>query len=689
MSHYAHTVALLVILLYTTHSVAQPDSISELPLFLQDDIESYLDNLSEEEEFDFIDLSEYLLELQQTPLNLNKADRQSLEDLVIISDLQINALISYREKYGQLTSIYELQAIPYFDTRTIKSILPYISIEESVANPIKTISKMMLHGRNELYVRASTILEQKKGYAIDTRTGLPKYASNPHQYYLRFKHSYESKLSYGFTLEKDPGEPFFKDINAAGFDYQSFYLMAKNVTKNISDIIIGDYSLSWGQGLVMHTGYRTGKGSFTTKIKRSGRALRPYTSVNEFAYLRGIAASLSFNKLKTTAFFSNTKRDGNLAYNDLENEYYITSLQRSGLHRTQAEIADKNAVRHTAGGLRTQWQEGNFAIAANYLFNNLSKSLDPINRAYNVFSFEGQQLHNASIDYGFTWKNIHLFGEWALNPIGAGALNTGAMIAVDKRADIALHFRNVPAQYHALQSRPFAESSVGNNERGIYIGSEIQLNPQFRISLYADHWQHPWLRFRIDAPSGGQEQFIRLTYEKRKDFQLYAQFKNEKKAINIRSDFFNEIHDRSKKNLRVHYIKKKEKIELRSRCEFVFISTPDKFSERGFLLFQDFLFKPRFKPFSFTTRISYFNTDGYNSRIYAYENDVLYRFSIPASYGHGIRFYTNLRYKIGDITIESRVARSHFFDQESIGSGNELIENNTRTNVTFQLRYIF
>jgi hypothetical protein len=52
------------------------------------------------------------------------------------------------------------------------------------------------------------------------------------------------------------------------------------------------------------------------------------------------------------------------------------------------------------------------------------------------------------------------------------------------------------------------------------------------------------------------------------------------------------------------------------------------------------------KPYSISARLSGFETGGYNSRIYAYERDLLYYYSIPALQHIGYRNYILVNYKI-------------------------------------------
>jgi hypothetical protein len=87
-------------------------------------------------------------------------------------------------------------------------------------------------------------------------------------------------------------------------------------------------------------------------------------------------------------------------------------------------------------------------------------------------------------------------------------------------------------------------------------------------------------------------------------------------------------------------------VELRSRVETVWYVQNLKQKETGFLFYSDVSVKPAFKPFSFNARVQYVETDGYNSRLYAFENTVLYNFSIPPLYDQAFRYIVNVNYRL-------------------------------------------
>ena len=89
-------------------------------------------------------------------------------------------------------------------------------------------------------------------------------------------------------------------------------------------------------------------------------------------------------------------------------------------------------------------------------------------------------------------------------------------------------------------------------------------------------------------------------------------------------------------------------------------------------------------------RYAVFNVDDYAARIYTYENDVLYAYSIPAYQGQGYRFYILGRLKLRrSIDLWLRYAQTTYFDRDEIGSGGEKIVGNTKGELKLQARIRF
>jgi len=86
-------------------------------------------------------------------------------------------------------------------------------------------------------------------------------------------------------------------------------------------------------------------------------------------------------------------------------------------------------------------------------------------------------------------------------------------------------------------------------------------------------------------------------------------------------------------------------------------------------------------------RFAVFDTDTYNARIYAYESDMLYNFSIPAYYSQGTRFYLNLKYSVTKyLDFWIRYSQSYYSDLDVISSGLSEIQGNTKSEIKAQIR---
>lgn len=682
---------------------AQTDSIAPAATGVQEDqIEDFIQSTGEESDFDFNTVFENLAFYESHPLDLNECSREDLSDLNLLTELQVNNLMQYRLDVGKLIALYELQAVPGFDLPSIRRILPYVSVGGDWLTTRIPFKKLITSGENTFFMRWDRVLEEKHGYSpLVPGQSTSRYLGDANHYYLRFKHNFSNRFSAGFTAEKDPGEPFFAGQNKNGFDYYSAHLYWRDPFKGVKALAIGDFMISFGQGLVLFNGFAPGKSSTVTNIKRNAKVIRPYTSVNEASFMRGAAATFSLSKkMSLTTFASYRYRDANVLAVDttdlLGEDPSFSSLQLSGLHRTTSEMADKNALQQFAGGGCLDFEGDQLHVSGNILYNRFDKTLKRAPALYNQYQFSGNQLINASIDYSYLYRNINFFGETAISDNGAVATVNGILMSLDKTFDLSLLHRYLPRNYQVIAPNPFAESSSGSNEQGLYLGIQYRPGNKWLLSAYADIWKHPWLRFNVDAPSVGSEYLVRLTYTRKKEMDVYFQFKlktTEKNASAGEADYSRVAQLVEATRLQARFqlsYKINPFLELRNRIEYSWYKAGIGPSYQGYLVYQDAIFKPKDFPLSLTARVALFDTDGYNARIYAYENDILYSFSVPPYYGKGIRYYLNLRYRASKLlTIEAQIAQTRYSHQDVISSGLEAIMASHKTLVKGQVTFHF
>jgi hypothetical protein len=229
--------------------------------------------------------------LREHPVNLNTASREDLKplhELVLLTDIQITAILNYRDKLGNFISIYELQSVPYLDLETIKAILPYVRVNSDISQFQVKLHDELLRGDYTILLRGQQILEEQKGYTPSDSTYPTRYLGSPLGLYFRFRYQYGTKLSYGITGQKDPGEEFFKGSQRQGFDFYSFHFYYTG-NKFLKALALGDYELKFGQGLIVAHGFGVSKSSLVMTVKYGeehfDRTLPPMSSTSSVAAL--------------------------------------------------------------------------------------------------------------------------------------------------------------------------------------------------------------------------------------------------------------------------------------------------------------------------------------------------------------------------------------------------------------------
>ncbi len=635
----------------------------------------------------------YLQQLQEWkkhPLDLNGASESDLKDFLFLKPLQIQSFVAYRLLLGKFISIYELQAVPFWDVETIVRIKPYIFVG-SALSVHEDMQQRFSRGQKSVLLRVSQVLEKSKGFTALDSSG-PKYLGSPQHIVFRYKYQYKNLLQYGILGDKDPGEQFFKGSQKQGFDFYSFHLFARNIGA-IKQLALGDYSVNLGQGLISWQTLAFRKGADAMAIKRQADVLRPYNSPGEFNFHRGVGVTVQKNNWQATGFVSYKKLSANGVQDTLTNDDYVSSIQNAGYHRTTTELADKNSIAQLAFGGNLSYNKNSMHIGFNAIHYGFSKPLQKDPYPYNMFNFTGKSLTNASIDYGYTYKNMHVFGEEATDNHGNLATVNGLLASLDAKMDVALLYRNISRSYASLYANAFTESTLPINENGFYMGLSLHPEPTVRLDAYADVFSFPWLRYRVDRPSNGSEYFVQFTWQPNKQIQVYTRYRNESKAINLSGTNLpaHVTVNRPQQNWRTHLAYKiSPEIMFNGRVEMLWLDKQSDAPETGFLGFVEIGYNPKSKPYGGNIRLQYFESDSYDSRLYAYESDILYSYSIPPSFLKGYRYYVNLNYDVSKkLTVWLRFARSIYPDQTSVGTGNDEILKNHRSEVKVQGMWYF
>jgi hypothetical protein len=693
----AAIVWLFVALLFAGTAKAQTDT-STTPDPVQQQIENLSENL-ENEDADYTNLIDNLSYYAAHPLNLNTASREDLEDLGLLNDVQLNALLAHREKFGTLISVYELQAVDGFDLELIFRILPYIKVYDTTNAGHFTVREMLNNGKHEFVARSQRIVENQKGFsAIDSvalaESPNSRYLGSPYRVFARYRFTYSNFVSWGFVADKDAGEEFFRGTQKQGFDFYSAHLAIRNIGP-VKTLCIGDYQAGFGQGLTLMTGFAYGKTSDAVNVRRNAGGIRPYSSADETRFLRGAAVTMRFKKFDATVLYSRKRIDANILTSDTSGTdieiIEVGSLQQTGLHTTPAEMADRRAITETVMGGHLSYNGTRLRVGMTGMYQQLGANLSRSLGVYNQFEFAAQKNMVLGVDYSYVYRNINFFGETARSENGGLATVNGLLMSLDSRLALSVHHRYLLRDFQNILGNAFADGSLPANEQGIFFGVRMSPIRRVTINAYIDRFQFPWLKFQIDGPSRGSDFLLQINYTPDKKTDMYFRYRHRERFINANDDDaeIDYIIPLTQDNYRfqIQYPASLS-IRLRNRIEFTQYKPSNDVVQNGFVIWQDVTYKKLGSPIAFTGRLALFQSDSYFSRIYAYENDMPYVFSIPSYYYKGARMYAMINWDINrKFELWFRVARTVYTNQDVISEGSLTeIQGNARTEVKLQIR---
>jgi hypothetical protein len=290
------------------------------------------------------------------------------------------------------------------------------------------------------------------------------------------------------------------------------------------------------------------------------------------------------------------------------------------------------------------------------------------------------------------YKNLYLFGEACRSYNGSIAFIAGCSLYPDQRSGITVIYRNYPPGFINWFGNAFGQNSLNANENGVYITAGSTFGPGISVSGYLDLFAFPWLKYRVDTPTEGQEYGITASWSVTK--QCEAGFSFYRKNIRMNAptgpnSHLHELIDNFTDNFKFNVVwNPRDNLNLKTRIQIKRTGNSQVKQPLGFLLYEEMQFKPRKILAGITLRIGLFDIPDYNSRIYVYEPDVYYGYSVPFFEGTGMRACMVLTaVPIKNITIWFRGGLTIYTDRAFVGSGNDMTEGNTREDVSVQLRF--
>ena len=644
-------------------------------LSVNNDINNSVNSLNWENELE--ELSNRL----QEPVNLNSATREQLEQFPFLSDIQIEHLLAYIYIHGQMETIYELQLVEELDRQTIQYLLPFVCIKAINNEPAFRWKTMLKdagrYGKNEVLTRLDIPFYKRKGYE-HTYLGPSVYNS------VKYTFRYRDQLYAGGVAEKDAGEPFAALHNRYGYDYYSFYLLLQNCGR-LKLLAVGNYRLSFGQGLVMSTDYLMGKTIYASSFNNRSTGIKRHSSTDEYNYFRGVATTVALTKrLSVSAFYSHRNMDGVVTDGE------ITSVYKTGLHRSRKEADKKNLLTSQLTGGNVSYQQNHIRLGITGVYYVFNRPYEPELTGYSKYNIHGNHFYNLGIDYAYRWRRFSFQGETAIGKQGWASLNRLQYSPVQDIQFMLIH-RFYSYDYWAMYAHSFGEGSTVQNEQGYYVGLETTPFSHWRFFVSFDLFSFPWKKYRINKPSRGTDGLIQATFTPRTNLSMYLKYRYKQKERDLTGSkgtltlpiFHHQLRYRLNYSLN-------DVFSSRTTLDYNHFHSQDRAATKGYQVTQMISSQLPWTRLFADVQGSYFCTDDYDSRVYVSEKGLLYTFYTPSFQGRGFRCAVRLRYELNKHWLFiTKFGETIYLNRNEIGSGNDLIYGNKKADLQMQLRIKF
>ena len=644
-------------------------------LSVNNDINNSVNSLNWENELE--ELSNRL----QEPVNLNSATREQLEQFPFLSDIQIEHLLAYIYIHGQMETIYELQLVEELDRQTIQYLLPFVCIKAINNEPAFRWKTMLKdagrYGKNEVLTRLDIPFYKRKGYE-HTYLGPSVYNS------VKYTFRYRDQLYAGGVAEKDAGEPFAALHNRYGYDYYSFYLLLQNCGR-LKSLAVGNYRLSFGQGLVMSTDYLMGKTIYASSFNNRSTGIKRHSSTDEYNYFHGVATTVALTKrLSVSAFYSHRNMDGVVTDGE------ITSVYKTGLHRSRKEADKKNLLTSQLTGGNVSYQQNHIRLGITGVYYVFNRPYEPELTGYSKYNIHGNHFYNLGIDYAYRWRRFSFQGETAIGKQGWASLNRLLYSPVQDIQFMLIH-RFYSYDYWAMYAHSFGEGSTVQNEQGYYVGLETTPFSHWRFFVSFDLFSFPWKKYRINKPSRGMDGLIQATFTPRTNLSMYLKYRYKQKERDLTGSkgtltlpiFHHQLRYRLNYSLN-------DVFSSRTTLDYNHFHSQDRAATKGYQVTQMISSQLPWTRLFADVQGSYFCTDDYDSRVYVSEKGLLYTFYTPSFQGRGFRCAVRLRYELNKHWLFiTKFGETIYLNRNEIGSGNDLIYGNKKADIQMQLRIKF
>ena len=427
---------------------------------------------------------------------------------------------------------------------------------------------------------------------VDARN-MEDFVGDPMYGKLRYRFNYQNRVQAGVTAMMAAGDG--RLAMGDRWDYGG-YIQLKDIGP-MKTVVAGNYQASFGYGLVVGSPFKRGKSAYIQSTATTDEGLKKFSSVGDsYNYFHGVGATAQVKWADLSAFYS----------------------LRQGKEDAWNHVVGANAT--------ARWRKLKVGVTGVETFEATSSQFRERSQASYSLEVKRRDVRGAmGANVRYNWGKVDVWGEVAASHTEQWGWGTIMGVRVNPISDLNLLaiYRYYSPEYDNIYANALSSKTRVYNEHGGYLGVEYNRLRNWQLSIFGDVWKE------------GYETMAQADFLSQKDYKMHMRLRAKRK---------NEIDTYS---ARWNGVWSLGQWKLKTQIDANMVYAKEKWSY-GFSIFQDVEYRFVKVPIVLQFRAQAFDAREWNNRVYMYENDVLYAYSIPFVYGLGGRFWLNARYKIND-----------------------------------------
>lgn len=692
MNRFSLLIIAFIFSVHTVHAQMPERAYITWDDFVQEYIEEQDDEEEQEPQFDAETIA-WLEQLSQSPYQINRVGRSELLQLPFLNEMQVDSLISYRNAKRGILALGELQLIKGFDYFTRRYLSLFVRCDSTLLpTPLQLAQQRernrvlpkFVQGKHEIETTLSIPLYQRAGYQKPQEpTNTNHYIGNSLRHVVRYRYNFKQQVKYGFTMEKDAGEPVGKQ-GFYPYDYLSAYVYMRPSGKPWS-VVVGDYNLRGARGLLFGNSSFGARTLQLQQLRPTLITFKPHSSTEENHFFRGAAASYSRHQLSALLFVSYCKLDARF----IKKTDTVQSMPSSGLHRTISEIVARRQQGCFTAGTSVAYSKPHWHIALNADIIHYQHVVYPRVSYYSTYYFRGKTTGNVSTNYYFRRHNFVMQGEVATDTHFNFAIDNALSYQWSRHWQSYAQHRQYSPRFVSILGKGVQQLGRVANEQGITVGTHYKSQLRFDVNAYIDLFRFPHATYGAKMQnSNGLEAVLQAQCNVGYDNRLLLRYAFKTRQYTFTQKKRTIAEYRNLHRLRLLYAINHRRYSVSTQFDGACSFRQSGKIEWGGMCSARASYVPTNR-WQLKGFYALFFTESDDTRLYAYQPQLLHAYSFLSFANHGTSAVVQISYNIlNNLQCSLRCQSIYYFNLDHISSRLDLIKSPFKNDVSVQIRWM-